>query len=178
MGLRDQLLKAGLVSKKQAKKADAEVKRQDHEAKKSKVVAGQVATEKELELIAIEEEAAKKREHDLQLNMEREAERARKEAWYRCRQLLRSNVLNERRAVVPYYFAERERFVRTVYVTEYQKELLARGKLAIGRPEEDVDDFVIIPLYTAQTVQRLCPEMLVCLHSEVEDSVDLATLVD
>lgn len=175
MGLRDQLLKAGLVNKKQAKKAEAEAKKLDHDVRKNKVVAEQVASQKNDELRTIEEDSARKREMDRALNLERDAQRAEKEKVYRCLQLMRSNRLNEnRRARIPYFFAEGERVVRKVLVNEYQREMLARGKYGIGRPAEAVDDFVILPYHTSQTIQSLCPHFLLVLHPPVDDSAEIS----
>lgn len=62
-------------------------------------------------------------------------------------------------------------------VTAWQREMLARGKMGIGRPLDDVDEFVIVPLVAAKTVKDICPQKLLILHSELDDSeeIDLYT---
>ena len=55
MSLRDQLLKAGLVSKKQAQKVEASNRKQGHDSKKNKELADALQAEKQLELDKIEE---------------------------------------------------------------------------------------------------------------------------
>jgi uncharacterized protein YaiL (DUF2058 family) len=169
MSLRDQLLKAGLVSKKQAKQAETQTKLKEHQAKKNKLVAEELALEKEAELRRIEEQRAEKQQYDLELNRLREQQRIERENYLRCLQLMKSNAINENRASVIYYFLESERFVRKVMVTAWQKELLARGKLAIGRLNEQVDEFLILPYTTAQTVLSLYPSFIITLHSEIPD---------
>ncbi|MEY3901926.1 MAG: hypothetical protein RL189_1232 [Pseudomonadota bacterium] len=169
MSLRDQFLKAGLVSKKQAKQAESQAKQKEHQAKKNKVVADEVAAEREADLREIERERLEKQQHDRELNMIREQQRLERENYLRCLQLMKSNAANENRASEIYYFLESGRFVRKVMVTPWQREMLARGKMAIGRLTELVDEFVIIPYTVAQTVMNLHPSLVITLHSEVAD---------
>lgn len=169
MSLRDQFLKAGLVSKKQAKQAETQAKQKEHQAKKNKVVAQEIAAEREDELRAIEEQRIEKQKYDLELNMRREQQRIERENFLRCLQLMKSNAVNESRANETYYFLESDRYVRKVMVTAWQREMLARGKMAIGRLSELVDEFVILPYNTAQTVMELHPDFIITLHSKVSD---------
>lgn len=169
MSLRDQFLKAGLVSKKQAKQAEAQAKLKEHHAKKSKVVADEVAAQRDEELKQIEQQRLEKQQKDLELNMVREQQRIERENFLRCLQLMKSNAVNESRANEVYYFLEYDRFVRKVMVTTWQREMLARGKMAIARLSEHVDEFVILPYTTAQTVMSLHPGFIVTLHSEIAD---------
>jgi hypothetical protein len=169
MSLRDQFLKAGLVSKKQAKQAETQAKQKEHQAKKNKAVAQELAVEREDELRRIEDQKLEKQKNDLELNMRREQLRIERENFLRCLQLMKSNAVNESRANETYYFLESHRFVRKVMVTPWQREMLARGKMAIGRLSEFVDEFVILPYTTAQTVMSLHSGFIVTLHSEVSD---------
>lgn len=169
MSLRDQFLKAGLVSKKQAKQAEAQAKNKEHQAKKNKVVAEELAAEKEEELRRIEAKRLEKHQSDLELNLKREQLRIERENFLRCRQLLKSNAANEMRASEVYYFLESDRFVRKVLVTSWQREMLARGKMAIGRMSEQVDEFVIIPYAVAQTILDLHPGFIITLHTQIAD---------
>jgi uncharacterized protein YaiL (DUF2058 family) len=173
MSLRDQLLKAGLVSKKQAKQADTQTKFQEHQAKKSKVVAKELEAQRDEELRRLEEERAAKQKADFELNLQREQKRLEREGMLRCVQLMKSNAVNERAARDNYYFLESNRFVRKVQVTPWQREMLARGRMAIGRVYEQVDEFVILPYNIAQTVLELNPAMILTLHSAVSDDSDI-----
>ena len=172
MSLRDQLLKAGLVSKKQAKQADTQTKFQEHLAKKSKVVAKELEAQRDDELRRLEEERAAKQKADFELNQQREQKRLERESMLRCVQLMKSNAVNERAARDIYYFLEGDRFVRKVQVTPWQREMLARGRMAIGRVYEQVDEFVILPYNIARTVLELNPAMILALHSVVSDDSD------
>ena len=175
MSLRDQLLKAGLVSKKQAKQAESQAKQKEHHVKKNKVVAEQVEREIEEEQRMLEEQREEKRRSDYELNMMREQRRQSWEDQLRCSQLMKSNSVNESKAQDTYYFLESERFVRKVMVTGWQREMLARGKLAIGRLDENVDEFLILPYDVAQVVLQLHPAMIVTLHPEVSDEAEIRT---
>ncbi len=169
MSLRDQFLKAGLVSKKQAKQAETQAKQKEHQAKKNKIVAQELAAERDDELRAIEEQKLDKQRQDFELNMRREQMRIERENFLRCLQLMKSNAVNESRANEVYYFLESDRFVRKVMVTAWQREMLARGKMAIARLSELVDEFLILPYTTAQTVMGLHSGFIITLHSEVSD---------
>jgi uncharacterized protein len=172
MSLRDQLLKAGLVSKKQAQKVDATNRKQGHDSKKNKELADALGAEKQSELEKIEEEKSKRKELDKELNKQRDLLIQQRESFYRVRQILNSNCLNDRSAKEPYYFEENSK-VRKVMVTAWQREMLARGKLGIGRPIEDVDEFYIIPLFAAKIIKDIAPQRLLTLHSELDDSQEI-----
>ena len=165
MSLRDQLLKAGLVSKKQAQKVEASNRKQGHDSKKNKELADALQAEKQLELDKIEEEKNKRKEIDKELNKQRET-------YYRARQILNSNCLNAPNATESYFFEENNK-VRKVMVTAWQREMLARGKMGIGRMQDEVDEFYIIPLFAAKIIQEIAPQRLLTLHSELDDSEEI-----
>ena len=45
--------------------------------------------------------------------------------------------------------------IRKVLITPWQREMLARGKLGIGRPLDEVDEFYIVPLTVAKLFKKL-----------------------
>jgi|GEM_PF-583029 len=176
MSLREQLMKAGLASQKQAKKAEADARKREYDALRNKESSKeeQATAEEEVERIRIEKEA--KREADRLRNLSIEAERHAHEARFRCAQLLRSNRLNEPRAECPYYFIEHMNgvsFVRTLRVNSYQREMLARGKFAVARADPLVDEFTLIAAHTADTLAALAPEVVVLRHPALDDAEEL-----
>jgi uncharacterized protein YaiL (DUF2058 family) len=177
MGLRDQLLKAGLVSKKQARKAETDSRRVEHQARKDEVVATQREEERLTEQARIEQEREKKREEDRRRNLEIEAARLEKEKIYRVRQLLKSNDLFDNSSTETYFFVEADRFVRNIQVTHFQREMLARGKFGIVRSDFDDREFVLVPAHTVATIHRLAPDRFYVLHSAIEDWQDLDEIV-
>lgn len=172
MSLRDQLLKAGLVSKKQAQKAEAMDRKQSHDSKKNKELADVLNAEKQSEIDKIEEEKNKRKDLDKELNKQRDLLIYQRESFYRTRQILNSNCLNDRSANEPYYFEESGK-IRKVMVTPWQREMLARGKLGIGRPLDDVDEFFIIPLFAAKIIKDIAPQRLLTLYPELDDTQEI-----
>lgn len=172
MSLKDQLLKAGLVSKKQAQQAEANKRKLEHDAKKNQDIAQKLNEEKNKELNLIEEEKKQRQELDKELNKKRDALISLRENYYRAIQSINSNSLNITNANENYFFAERN-FVRKVLVTPWQREMLARGKFGIAKPHEETNEYIIIPLATAKLLQDIFPEKLIVLHSEIEDNVEI-----
>lgn len=174
MSLRDQLLKAGLASKKQAQQAESQKRKQEHDAKKNKELEQKLKQEQETTLKEIELNAQERRELDWQLNKNRDQLLAQRESLFRAKQLLRSQAVNQRQAQECYFFAEGNS-VRRVMVTPWQREMLARGKLGIGKLEEDIDEFLIVPLECAKLVLEICPAKILSLHSEVDEETISST---
>ena len=175
MSLKDQLLKAGLVTKKQAQQTDANKRKQEHDSRKNQDLASKLSDEKQKELALIEEEKRNRQELDKELNKKRDALILQREHLYRALQSINSNSLNLRKATEKYFFAEGN-FIRKVLVDSWQREMLARGKFGIARPHEDTDEFVIVPLGTAKLLLDIYPEKLIVLHSMIDDSVEIDLL--
>ena len=104
MSLQEQLLKAGLVSPENLKKQEKETRRRLHESKKDKAVAAAEANRKAEEQRCLEQELARKRDYDRQLNLEREAQKKLKEEKARARQLIDSHRLNDAAAEISYNY--------------------------------------------------------------------------
>ncbi|KAB8031876.1 DUF2058 family protein [Fluviispira multicolorata] len=172
MSLRDQLLKAGLVSKKQAQKTEAANRKQTHDSKKNKELADKLNDEKQSEIHKIEEEKNTRRELDRELNRQRDLLMSQRESYYRSLQILNSKSLNDRSASECYFFAEGKK-IRKVMVNSWQREMLARGKMGIGKPHSEIDEFVIIPLTAARVLNDIYPQKLITLHSEIDDTEEL-----
>jgi uncharacterized protein YaiL (DUF2058 family) len=179
MGLRDQLLKAGLVSKKQAQKVDSESRRVQHVAHKNAAVASELSAQALAEQKNIEEEQSRKKEADRQRNLELEAERLEKEKLYRVRQLLKSNDLQEPSADNRYFFRASDTRIASLLVTPFQREMIARGKIGIVRTENSEDqEFLLVPAHTVHTVRNILPARFALLHPAVEDWQDVGEIVE
>jgi len=165
MSLREQLLKAGLVSKEQAKQAESGARKQGHQIKKKQAAPTVEAARQAEERRQREVEGERKREHDRQLNRQREAEKQRKASLAQARQLIDSNRLNEADAESRYNFTD-GRYIRSVRVTSQQQKLLAMGRIGIARNDANPYDFPLIPRETALKLTELCPDKLLLLHPE------------
>src|SRR5687768_10535955 len=108
MSLRDQLLKAGLASEKQAKRADRaarEEKKRKRKTAKAEALPADEVQEK------IKQELAERKERDRQLNLSREADRRAKEALIQAKEYVYAHDQREWRADQPYYFLRGEGFI-------------------------------------------------------------------
>ena len=120
MSLRDQLLKAGLVSSEQAKKAENDAKKKRHQGKKDRRQGAEQAAKKAERERQQKAELEAKRERDRTLNREREAVKRRRENAARIRQLIKEHRANDPQAEIPYNF-KAGKVVRRVRVTEPQR---------------------------------------------------------
>ena len=171
MSLRDQLLKAGLVSQEKANKVEADSRKQAHKTKKDKATSAAEAARQAQAKRSREAEAERKRERDRQLNQEREAQKKRKEQAARARQLIESNRLNEAEAEIRYNFVVDGRYIRSVRVTRQQQKHLAMGRIGIARNADNEYDFSLIPREAALKLAEFHPEDLLLLYPE-SDSAD------
>ncbi|HCB14302.1 MAG TPA: DUF2058 domain-containing protein [Gammaproteobacteria bacterium] len=173
MSLRDELLKAGLVSADKAKKQDSDTRKQDHQRKKSKTLVMEEAARQEEVRRQAAAEAARKRERDRQLNLEREAEKHRRELAARARQLIDSHRLNESDAEVLYNFLDSDgHWIRAIRVTPAQCKGLAMGQLSIVRGDRHEFDFALIPREIAIKLDEFAAERVLVLHARSENQVE------
>ena len=142
--LRDQLLNAGVVDKKQARKAGHDVKRA---RKKGGKPAASVA-EKDLA-----DAQRSKAEHDRELNRAKiEAQRAR-ETEAQVRQLIERHRLARDEGETPFNFQDGNS-VRTVRVTDEQRAGLVSGRFAIVGIGEEYD---VVPDTIAGRIEERSP---------------------
>ncbi len=130
--LREQLLKAGLVSREQARKADQSRRQQNRKARQA--AGGKSARRVEKSVATREAEARRQAqaERDRALNRSREEQRQRKALNARLKQIVKAESQNHAEADVRHYFPSGAR-LRYLYVTAEQQPLLASGRLAIVR---------------------------------------------
>lgn len=182
MSLRDELLKAGLVSTDRAKQLESSQRKQQHQRKKGQETAAQEAARQAEARRQLETEAARKREQDRQLNLEREAEKKARELAARARQLLDAHRLNDPEAQIFYNFLDRDgRWIRAIRVTPTQRRGLALGRLAILRGDRHPFDFPLVPRETAVKVAQLAAERVMVLHPEsavLDEEADLGDEAD
>ncbi len=170
MSLRDELLKAGLVSADKAKKLGSDTRKQDYQRKKSKAPAEEAAQQAEMRRQA-EVEATRKRERDRQLNLEREAEKRRREHSARARQLIDSHRLNHPEAEILYNFLDSDgHWIRAIRVLPPQRQGLATGRLAVVRGDRHEFDFPLVPRDAALKLAEFAPERVLLLHPESDGS--------
>ncbi|MEM5527236.1 DUF2058 domain-containing protein [Gammaproteobacteria bacterium AS21] len=146
ISLQEQLLKAGVASKKQVNKAKAEKRK----SKKTKQPV--VADDK------IQQQLIEKREKDRQLNLEREQQKALKESTIKARQIIESNVVSiPKNADITHQFSHLK-FVKSIYVDKQLQKQLICGQLTIAFVD---DKYLLIPTLQAHRIADLQPSWIV-----------------
>lgn len=164
MSLRDQLLKAGLVSADAVQKAEKDRKQQQHRQTKQTPPAQRDAQKAEAERQR-QAEAEARRQRDRELNAQREAGKQRQADLARARQIVDAHRLNDPKAEDRYNFPD-GRFVRSVRVTAAQRRQIALGQIGIVRMDAKSFDFALVPRAEALKVQAIVPERLALLYEE------------
>lgn len=150
--LQAQLLKAGLVSKKQVSK----VKQEQYQNRKQ--------NEPVKPAISLAEQAAAA-ERSRELNRQLAEEKKRHELQAQVRQLIETNRLKRDGRGCPYYFAVKGKIDR-IFVAEEMAERLSRGLLAIVRSKDGVD---VVPAKTALQIAERDPAAVLVLHDGEKD---------
>lgn len=154
ISLQDQLLKAGVASKKQANKAKAD-KRKKKGAKAPEENAQQLAQQ--------QLEQQKKREKDKQLNLAREKERVLKANIAQARQIIESQRITiSKEAEIQHQFSHLK-FVKSIYIDKPIQQQLFRGQLTIVFMDEK---YWLIPTDQAHRVLALQAEWIVEMPKE------------
>lgn len=155
----EQLLKAGLVNKKQVKKAKHE-KRVNKQQKKGKKTPDETS-------IAREERLAHE-ERNRELNRQRNEEKKRRENLAQVKQLIETNrlTLKERDDDEPYYFVVGKR-IKKLFLSEKISNQLSSGQLAIVRLE---GKFELIPAGAARQVASRDQKSIVAFHDPSTNS--------
>ncbi len=158
MSLRDQLLKAGIASKKEARRADREKKEARKKAQATRRKKREVQAEEAARLEA-EREAA--RAEALAERRRVEAEREAAERENRIRQLVRGNRLGARGPVIFHFVGRDGRRVHRLSVNDRIAWQLRCGEVAIAADPDTEDDYVVIPARAAEKLEAVAPELVV-----------------
>ncbi|RLB87687.1 MAG: DUF2058 domain-containing protein [Deltaproteobacteria bacterium] len=154
----DQLLKSGLVNKKQVNKISHE-KRANRKKNQGKNASPEINK-------ALEEKLTKEK-RNRELNRELNKEKKKREKLAQVRQLIETNRLDiEDDNDEPYYFALGKK-IKKLYVNKEIARKLSLGQLAIVRLD---DHFEIVPAKAANQIASRDPDALVVLHSPEEKS--------
>ncbi len=148
----DQLLKSGLVNKKQVKKISQE-KHANRKKNQGKNASPEINT-------ALAEKLAKEK-HNRELNQELNRKKKKRENLSQVRQLIETNRLKIEDDDEPYYFALGKK-IKKLYVNEVIAKKLSRGQLAIVKLD---DHFEIVPAKAANQIASRDQDALVVLHS-------------
>ena len=155
--LRDQLLKAGLVSEQQIKQTQSKKRKQ-----KRAIDPDEQARQREAARAA-----AEKKRHDLELNRQRDEEARRKAEVVALWQLVRDNRIARDHGDLAYNFSDGKTLKR-LYVNSEQQRGLVEGRLAIVRQDAFYE---LVPVAIAERLASHDPA-LVLVHNQPADDGD------
>lgn len=156
-GLRDQLLKSGLVTEKQVKKV------QKDQTKALKANAHRPTQTP----LSNESKHAEKVERDRALNQQRQADLAKRELEAQIRQLITTRRIKPEEGDVPYNFSDQGK-IKKIYLASQMREHLVRGLIGIVRLDGRHE---FVPRETVEKITQRDASYLVHMN-EREESVN------
>ena len=163
MSLRDQLLKSGLASKQQAKKSAKALKKKKYQQAKAQREDPKLVVEDEITL-EIKAKAASRKEEDHKKNLLLEKEKK----LDRALQLFYETRRAARDSGKPYYY-EKDKLVWSVFVSDKQRDLLAKGGLALASIDNG-ESIYFITKAAAGEIKVSHPEFIYLHHEPLPGS--------
>lgn len=158
---REQLLKAGLATKKQAKAAAHEENLARRQRRKE---TGETASVPTPEQVAAQKAIEEKRERDRLLNLEREAEQRAQALRAQSDDLIKQHVLKNTKGPVDYKFAD-EGKVKSLLVSQEVQKQLRDGVTAIVW---GLGGYHLVPRAIGERIEERTPDRLVLLNDPEE----------
>ena len=157
-GLRDQLLKSGLVTEKQVKKLQKDqtkaLKANSHRPQQSE--------------INTETKQAEKVQRDRELNQQRQADLAKRELDAQIRQIITTRRVKPEEGDVPYNFADQGK-IKKIYLTGQMRDHLVRGLLGIVRLD---GRYEFVPRETIEKINQRDSSYVVHLNAHETSPTD------
>ncbi|MGH1371315.1 MAG: DUF2058 domain-containing protein [Cellvibrionaceae bacterium] len=160
--LQDQLLKAGLVDAKKAKKNQKDKRKAAKVQKKSKQ---EVVDENKLQAQKTREDKAAR---DRELNAQRQAEAERKAILAQIKQLITINAQSKGNGDIAYNFTDGKQ-IKKLYVNAEVQRLLTRGRLAIVKQGEGYE---LVPTPVADKIAERDDSFIVSLSEKAAEVAD------
>ena len=164
---REQLLKAGLATKKQVKAASHEENVGRRKRRKKKKGGAEIA-EASSELSVAQSVLAEKREQDKALNRQRDAARRTEALEAEVDDLIAKNRLKDARGDIGYKFPDGVT-IKTILVTAAVQRTLAEGNTGIIRGK---DGYCLVPRDVALRIEERIPSRIVLLNDLDEPADD------
>jgi uncharacterized protein YaiL (DUF2058 family) len=154
--LQDQLLKAGLVTKKQVQKSNQEKARKRKQQPKNKQAVDQ-------NKIKAQQAAEEKAKRDRELNRRKEEQARQKAISIEINQLITNNCIERDESCEIVYNFEHNKKVRRIYVDEEMKQKIISGKLCIARIE---GRYELVPTDIAEKIRQRNGKRLVTFSDD------------
>jgi len=153
----DQLLKAGLVTKKQVQKANQDKNRKNKQQRSKK--------EKNVDetKLKAQQSAADKAKRDRELNKRKEDQARQKAISIEINQLITNNCLTRDENCEIIYNFEHNKKIKRIYVDTEMKQQIINGKLGIARIE---GRYELVPLAIAEKIQQRNEKRVVLFTEE------------
>ncbi|ADZ92206.1 DUF2058 domain-containing protein [Marinomonas mediterranea] len=162
--LQEQLLGAGIVDKKKAKKIKAEKLQNKQKAKK-----GQLDTqEEEARKRALQRQKEEKVEKDKQLNLERQKELEKKAIAGQIRQMIINNKVDKQDGDVAYNFTD-NKVVKKMYLSDAMHKELSEGKLSLLVLE---GEYLLAPAAIGEKIAEKDDSYILVLNTKSEEALD------
>jgi len=165
LSLQEQMLKAGLVDKKQVKKADHE-KRIKHK-KKRKGGGGNLESEKERLL----QQQAERAQQDRKLNAERVQQAQRKADQAAAQQLIQINLSPVEEGDVLYHYVVASQ-IKRISVHQDIADKLSQGRVGLATHNEEV---VLIPAETVMKILKRDARLILAYNDPAQIEDDYST---
>lgn len=143
-GLKDQLLKAGLVNEKQAKKAQLEKRKEIRQQQGAPSGVAEQAKQQALQA------KAEKAERDRQINLQIKEEAEKKALAAQVRQLIETHRQPKGEGETPYNFVDGST-VKKLYLSDKVRGLIANGRLAIVKLDQQYE---LVPAEIADRIRQ------------------------
>ena len=159
--LQDQLLKAGIVDKKKAKK----IKLAKHSQAKKQPKGHLQLDENRLQA---EKALAERIAKDKAMNKEKQALAEQKAIQAQIIQLIKSNAIDNQNGEVSYQFTD-GKVIAKIYVTEQLQKQLSKGIIAIAKLDESYE---MVPAIVAEKIRQRNTSVIVLLNDNVKTEID------
>ena len=158
----DQLLKAGVVSKKQVHKAKQS---KNQQKKKQRSHNETIVDENKLK---VQQAAEEKTKRDRELNKQKQDQARQKAMSAEIDQLISSNCIPRDEDCDVVYNFEHNKIIKNIIVNEELKKQIIKGRLGIAHSE---DGYEIVTKTVAEKIQQRNADRVVIFDTE-EDSID------
>ena len=156
----DQLLKAGLVTKKQVQKAQQDQTRKKKQQSNNKKAADQTKLKTQQATKQATEQKAKR---DRELNKKKEQQARQKANSIEINQLIENNCLARDENCELAYNFEHNNKIKRIYVDTEMKQLIIQGKLGIARIE---GRYELVPKDIAEKIQQRNAKRIIIFTEE------------
>ncbi len=160
--LQDQLLKAGIVDQKKAKKIGKEKRKQARQIPKGEALVNESKEQAQRAL-------AQKADQDRQRNKLRQAQEDKKAIHAQVIQLIKTNTIDRRGGETAYQFTD-DKKIKKIYVTTQLQNELSKGQLAIVKL---ADEYTLVPRKIAEKIIQREEHIVIFQNTDEKTEVDV-----